>query len=127
MKRIEDIEMMSIEDLEAIADDKSVEIPDSLSARVEDAVLATAVQGRKSRQVSYGLGGLAVAAAAGLLLILASPQQPKDTFDDPMEAYAQLEQTLAYISAKMDKGFEIAAEAEPVFEKTKEVMDYINK
>jgi len=40
-----------------------------------------------------------------------APQEPKDTFDDPMLAYAELERTLNYISSKMDKGRDIATRA----------------
>ena len=49
-------------------------------------------------------------------LILAIPSQPKDTFSDPELAYAEIEKTFLYISSKMDRGLEIASEAEPVLE-----------
>ena len=50
---------------------------------------------------------------------------PKDTFTDPMLAYAQIEHTFSYIESKMEKGLEIAAEAEPSLEKTNRIINSI--
>lgn len=129
MKRIEDLEKMSLQELEMIADDKSIDAPESMNARIEAAILADSLkeEGRKdSRTVRYGIGGAAVAAAAGLVLALNIPQQPKDTFDDPAMAYAELEKTFAYISDKMNKGVDIAADAAPAFDKASEILNKIN-
>ena len=42
--------------------------------------------------------------------------EPKDTFDDPKQAYAELERTMSLISSKMQQGMELASEAVPVIE-----------
>jgi len=124
MKRLEDIENLSLEELERISDDKSVKVPEGVSASLEDAVAATAVAeqgtaGSVRRPVAgYALGGVLAAAVAGLAIVLSLPRAPKDTFDDPLMAYAELEKTFSYISSKVDRGLELAAEAEPAFEKT---------
>ena len=61
------------------------------------------------------------AAAVAVILIglnLSFGNTPKDTFDDPLMAYAQMEQVFGFISEKMNTGMEIANIAEPVFDKT---------
>lgn len=129
MKRIEDLEKMSLRELEMIADDKSIDVPKSMNGRIEAALLAESLnedRRKSSRSVRYGIGGAAVAAAAGLVLALNIPQQPKDTFDDPAMAYAELEKTFAYISDKMNMGVDIATDAAPAFDKASEILNKIN-
>ncbi len=72
----------------------------------------------KSAQTVRRLILATTTAAACLAVFLTVRNQPKDTFDDPHLAYAELEKTFSYISSKVDKGLEIASEAEPVFTKT---------
>ena len=121
MKSIEDIERMSPEALEKVADDLSIKVPDTISLLAENAVLAAS--GRETvrherRRFMYVIGPAVAALAASLALIFCMPRHPKDTFDDPRMAYAEVERALNLISSKMDKGLEIASEAEPVIEKT---------
>lgn len=129
MKRIEDLEKMSLQELEMIADDKSINVPKSMNGRIEAAILGESLKEehrKSSRSVRYGIGGAAVAAAAGLVLALDITQQPKDTFDDPAMAYAELEKTFAYISDKMNMGLDIATDAAPAFDKASEILNKIN-
>lgn len=51
-------------------------------------------------------------AAASLAVALMLPKGPKDTFDSPELAYAELERTFAYISQKVETGAHIADMAE---------------
>lgn len=69
--------------------------------------------------------GFAVAAIA-LAVFLAVPRQPKDTFTDPVLAYAEIERTLGYVSSKIDKGTAIARSAETKFEKVENIINEIN-
>ena len=121
MKSIEDIERMSPEALEKVADDLSIKVPDTISLLAENAVLAasgTETVRHERRRFMYIIGPAVTALAASLAVILCIPRHPKDTFDDPRMAYAEVERALNLISSKMDKGLEIASEAEPVIEKT---------
>lgn len=121
MKSIAEIERMSPESMEKISDDLSIQVPASVRQLAENAVMgaseAEELQ-RAGRRVRYVMFPAAAVLAACLAVILLLPRRPEDTFDDPALAYAEIEKTLEYISAKMDKCLEIASEAEPVLEKT---------
>jgi len=125
MKRSEDIENLGLEELERMADESAVKVPDDLFGKVEDAILASALMEEEKARAAvrrplsgYAIGGILAAAVASLVLLLSLPHAPKDTFDDPLVAYAELEKTFSYISSKVDRGLDIAAEAEPAIEKT---------
>lgn len=130
MKRPEEIEKLSFEELEKIAGNESVKASDRLDGKVMEAVMAASFAEERRKEISsryrkFAFSGAFAAIAAGLALVFFLPSGPKDTFEDPMEAYAQVEQTLAYISSKMDKGMKIAAEAEPALEMTNEIFENI--
>lgn len=131
MKSIEDIEKLSFEELERLASDESQEVPGSLSAKLKTAVAAAAFaeeqkETRRRKKSRIAALSAAVALAAGLAIVLSVPTRPKDTFSDPALAYAELEKVFAYISSEMDKGLEIAAEAEPALEKPGQIIGKIN-
>lgn len=95
----------------------------NLDDKLKATVLAAAMQEEqeeKSAKLRTGLVWSGVtAAAAGLALLLALPSQPKDTFDDPAMAYAQVEKAFAMISQKMETGLETAQKAEEPIETIK--------
>lgn len=133
MKKSEDIENLGLEDLEAIAGDQSVKIPPTLDGRIADTLTAAVMaeesenrQPESTRIVRYSIIGSVAAAAAGLALILIPGNSPRDTYDDPAAAYAQLEKTFSLISSKISEGVEIASEAKPIVEKTNNVINRIN-
>ena len=120
MKRIEDIEKMSLEELEQEA--SQVPVPEGLTGRIKDALAAEtvgqppvvipALAEKRLARKSAGrlLGGsivasLAVAAAIATVLILHRPA-PKDSFDDPLLAYQQVEETLQFIAQKINEVYE---------------------
>ena len=122
MKRIEDIEKLSLEELEQEA--AQVPVPEGLAGRIETALAAVAVgqtsgdfQGEPvsgesrnddRRQRGYwraAFASFAVAAAVAAVLILHRPA-PKDSFDDPLLAYQQVEETLQFIAQKINKVYE---------------------
>lgn len=135
MKSIKDVENMSIEALETIADDNRIEVPENIRERILGIAAAEAVlekDGAEARENAKRILRFipytaAAAAAACLLIFLAVPKEPEDTFDDPLLAYAELEKTFSYISSKMDMGLEIASAAEPVFEKTSAAFNMAGK
>lgn len=100
---------------------------ENLEDRLEAAVLAAAIveEGKRKRAVSRTVLRWAVPAfaAAALALLLAVPSRPKDTFNDPALAYAEVERTFAYISQKIDKGVEIAAKAEEPVSTIKNIFE----
>ena len=146
MKRIEDIEKLSIEELEQAA--QGAPVPEGLAERLQSALAAeTFLQGegqppvvipslaekrlgKKSagRLLQTGiLSSLAVAAAIAAVVLLHTPSAPEDTFNDPLLAYAQVEETFQYISSKMSGGVNIVREAGPVAGKPKEIIRKINE
>lgn len=128
MKKIEDIENISLEALESISVDTGTEVPEGLKDRVLDALVAGEVAdtARRKRQFArVAAPVVSFALAASLAVFLLMPHVPEDTFKDPLEAYAEVEKTLAYISSKFDTGREIAEEAEPLIEKTVNYSDKI--
>lgn len=135
MKRLEDIENLSILDLERIASDKSIKVPASLkhdiavtaralemASKEEEEVKETHVPHRRYRKIlrmiSYPAAAIAIITIGMRLSFQDSIPTPKDTFEDPMMAYVQMEQVFGFISEKMNTGMDIADAAEPVIDKT---------
>lgn len=135
MKRLEDIENLSILDLEQIASDESVKVPATL--RHDIAVTARALEMASKedeevkektashkryrnilRMISYPAAAVAIITIGMRLSFQDSIPTPKDTFDDPKMAYVQMEQVFGFISEKMNTGMDIADAAEPVIDKT---------
>ena len=137
MKRLEDIENLSMLDLDRIASDKSIKVPSTLkhditvTARAlemasKDEETQEVKQSRVShsryrkilRMISYPAAAVAIITIGMRLSFQDSIPTPKDTFDDPMMAYVQMEQVFGFISEKMNTGMDIADAAEPVIDKT---------
>lgn len=129
MKSIEEIQNMSLESLEEIADGASVKAPVTLDGKVRSAMTAESVRNGmgNSRGILCVAAGVLAAAAASVAVVLSLPPQPKDTFTDPAQAYAELEKTFSYISSKVDMGLSIVEEAVPAMEMTSNIIDKINK
>ena len=135
MKRLEDIEKLSMLDLERIASDESVKVPDSLNHDIAVTARALEISSKEDdtsqennvfhkryrkilRLISYPAAAVAIVTIGMRLSFQDSIPTPKDTFDDPRMAYIQMEQVLGFISEKMTTGMEIADAAEPVIDKT---------
>lgn len=139
MKRLEDIENLSILELEQIASDESIKVPATLkhdiavtaralemATKEEEEVKETHVTHRRYRKIlrmiSYPAAAIAIITIGMRLSFQDSIPTPKDTFDDPMMAYVQMEQVFGFISEKMNTGMDIADAAEPVIDKTINVL-----
>ena len=134
MKRLEDIENLSMLDLDRIASDETIKVPASLkhdiavTARAlemsskEDEVNETNTSHRRYRKIlrmiSYPAAAVAIVTIGMQLSFQDSIPTPKDTFEDPKMAYVQMEQVFGFISEKMNTGMDIADVAEPVIDKT---------
>ena len=110
MKNIDEITRLTADDLERISLDKSIPVPEELSGKVQQAV-----RGRTLRwAVPTG-----VAAAIAILLAagLTRNPEPKDTFDDPYLAYAEVEKVFSKISGTVAYGADKISESEAPIEK----------
>ena len=134
MKSLQEIENTSFEELEKIALDGSVKAPadlrDSVCGTVAAAAISSSFPGaagnlgcpveaghdarRRPLWRPYALLGMFAAACIGV--ILAIPRNPKDTYEDPLLAYAKVEETFALISSKLDRGVESVRQAEEPLE-----------
>ena len=129
MKRIEDIEKLSLEELERAAGDAPV--PEGLISRLEaalaaeEAISSTTESRSGKRWIPYA--SLAVAAGLVAAIVIPASRQPKDSFDDPLLAYAKVEETFRYISDKMSEGVNQVREARPTAEMPITVMRKINE
>jgi hypothetical protein len=135
MKRLEDIEKLSMLDLERIASDESIKVPTTLkhdiavtaralemASKEEEEVKETHVSRKRYRKIlrmiSYPAAAVAIVTIGMRISFQDTITTPKDTFDDPKMAYAQMEQVFGFISEKMNTGMDIADAAEPVIDKT---------
>lgn len=135
MKRLEDIEKLSMLDLERIASDESVKVPDSLNHDIAVTARALEISSKEDdksqennvfhkryrrilKMISYPAAAVAIITIGMGISFQDSITTPKDTFDDPKLAYQQMEQVFGFISEKMNAGLAIADAAEPVIDKT---------
>lgn len=133
MKSMKDIENISLEQLEAVSMDESITVPDGFAARMKEnadaAVTAGLLTGNESegqgrrKAVRYVATAASVAIMAGVGYGIAQWQnQPKDTFDDPYLAYAEVEKAFAKISSSINRSLAMAGETEQVIEKATSVF-----
>ena len=130
---MKDIENISLEQLEAVSMDESITVPDGFAARMKEnadaAVTAGLLTGNESegqgrrKAVRYVAAAASVAIMAGVGYGIAQWQnQPKDTFDDPYLAYAEVEEAFAKISSSINRSLAMAGETEQVIEKATSVF-----
>lgn len=111
MKSIDEITRLSAEDLERISLDESIPVPEELSARVQEAVRKPA-----RRALPAGIAAAIVALVTVGLALTRNPE-PKDTFDDPYLAYAEVEKVFSKISGTLAYGAEKVTESEQTLDK----------
>lgn len=116
MKTLEEIEQLSLEELEQQATRTAPPVPEGLQTRLRTALAAESIlqeasaqQRRAGRWIPYA--SLAAVAAAAALVVTLPGRGPRDTFDDPYLAYAEVEKAFQIISDKMNGGMAIAREA----------------
>lgn len=103
MKRIQDIEIMSLAHWDRIGADESIPVPGDLQVRLP------------RRQVPRW----SIAAAVAVLMGLGwagynRASAPKDTFSDPYLAYATVEQALNRMSGNVQKASDQVSRAEDI-------------
>ena len=130
MKSLEEIEKLSLEDIERISADNNVKVPEGLKAKVVTKLVAFESREQAKRaglRLRYAFAATSLAAAFATVALVILPQTPKDTYDNPELARAELERTFAYISGKIDKGLNLAEESVPIVEKPFEMISRIKK
>ena len=127
MKTLQEIENTSFERLEQIAREDGVRVPKDLKASVRESVAAAALASTGERKpgratwLTYAL--LSMFATACLATFFIIPRAPKDTYDDPLLAYAKVEETFALISKQMDRGVQSALLAEESLETVDRIIN----
>ena len=124
MKTLEEISRLSADELEKISLDESIPVPEELSGRVQTAIgrkETDAIQSVRSSSRKYGASIFAVAAAISLFALgavyLNRERNPKDTFDDPYLAYAEVEKAFAKISGTLAYSADKISETEETIDK----------
>lgn len=126
MKTPEEIERLSAEELETLAAAQGLQAPRDLRQRLCEALAAgeiAAQAGRRPRSVRWPGYALAAAAAAAALWVALPQRGPRDTFDDPQLAYAEVEKVFRTISDKMSPGVDLARQAQEIAGKPHEIID----
>ncbi len=125
---------MSLEQLEAVSMDESIAVPEGFATLLKENLCAAETLGilTENESVSQSAGKMArYAAAAASVAILAGAgfgiamwqNNPKDTFDDPYMAYAELEKAFTRMSEGMQKGLAMAEESEAALDKVASVFE----
>lgn len=130
MKSIKEIENMSLEELIAVSSDEATAVPEGFAERIGRQVEAQKIarnlenDAERVRTVRWIGAAAAVTLLAGTALGIANWQnQPKDTFDDPYLAYAELEKAFATMSDSLQKGLAMAEKSEDIIDRTINVFE----
>lgn len=108
MKRIEDIEKLSMADWDRIGADESVPVPEGWQVRLPR---------RQRTVVFWGVAAsVAVCVGIGLAGLLHTPE-PKDTFSDPYLAYAAIEQAFDRMGETVSKSARLINKQETQIDK----------
>ena len=130
MKSIKEIENMSLEELIAVSSDEATAVPEGFAERIGKQVEAHKIAkdlengADRVRTVRWIGAAAAVTLLAGTALGIVNWQnQPKDTFDDPYLAYAELEKAFATMSDSLQKGLAMADKSEDIIDRTINVFE----
>ena len=130
MKSIKEIENMSLEELIAVSSDEATTVPEGFAERIGKQVEAHKIardlenDADRVKTVRWIGAAAAVTLLAGTALGIVNWQkQPKDTFDDPYLAYAELEKAFATMSDSLQKGLAMADKSEDIIDRTINVFE----
>ena len=130
MKSIKEIENMSLEELVAVSSDEATAVPEGFAERIGKQVEAHKIardlenDADRVKTVRWIGAAAAVTLLAGTALGIVNWQkQPKDTFDDPYLAYAELEKAFATMSDSLQKGLAMADKSEDIIDRTINVFE----
>lgn len=130
MKSIKEIENMSLEELIAVSSNEATAVPEGFAERIGKHVEAQKIakdlenDADRTRTVRWIGAAAAVTLLAGTALGIVNWQnQPKDTFDDPYLAYAELEKAFATMSDSLQKGLAMADKSNDIIDRTINVFE----
>lgn len=130
MKRIEDIEKLSIEELENLASQQEEAVPVELDGKIRSLLTAQSlVAESRSRKAQIKRFAFVPALAASLAAVLIGVNSydklrtPADSFTSPQEAYSQVEEAFKMIGNKASKGKSLTDAALPRLDKTSEFIE----
>ena len=130
MKSIKEIENMSLEELMAVSSAEATAVPEGFAERIGKQVEAHKIardlenDADRVKTVRWIGAAAAVTLLAGTALGIVNWQkQPKDTFDDPYLAYAELEKAFATMSDSLQKGLAMADKSEDIIDRTINVFE----
>ena len=130
MKSIKEIEHMSLEELIAVSSDEATAVPEGFAERIGKQVEAHKIardlenDADRVKTVRWIGAAAAVTLLAGTALGIVNWQkQPKDTFDDPYLAYAELEKAFATMTDSLQKGLAMAEKSEDIIDRTINVFE----
>ena len=130
MKSLKDIENMSLEELDRASLDERTAVPEGFAERIQASVDAQGIideikeDSHPGRMVRIVGAAASVAVIAGIGLgIVQWQNEPKDTFDDPYMAYAELEKAFAIMSGGVQKALAMAEESEAALDKVTSVFE----
>ena len=119
MKSLKDIENMTLEHLEAVSLDETIVVPEDLTQKIQESLYRPA-----KRRMWMAGAAASIILLAGLGFGTARWQdEPKDTFDDPYMAYAELEKAFAIMSGGVQKALAMAEESEAALDKVTSVFE----
>ena len=121
---------MSLEELVAVSSDEATAVPEGFAERIGKQVEAHKIardlenDADRVKTVRWIGAAAAVTLLAGTALGIVNWQkQPKDTFDDPYLAYAELEKAFATMSDSLQKGLAMADKSEDIIDRTINVFE----
>lgn len=130
MKSLKDIENMSLEELERASLDERMAVPEGLAERIQTSVDAQSIIDEIAEDSHPGRMVRIVGAAASAAVLVGVgfgiakwQNEPKDTFDDPYMAYAELEKAFAIMSDGVQKALAMAEESEAALDKVSSVFE----
>lgn len=128
---MKEIEKITVKELEAIASGEEIEVPSGLESSIvelADSLEAVRKIERENRKIPLkrigAAASVAILIAAGITAVY-SREGLKDTFDDPVLAYAEAEKALMMISEAMKAGAMKTDEAIATFERQEELLENI--
>ena len=127
MKRLEDIENMELDELIAEAERNCTVVPEDLENGIRSRI--SRHRRVKMDRIRYGAAAAiaALMACSALVGLTLSSRMPKDTFDDPELAYAEVQRAFGMISDALNTGASEASMGQARFANTTNQINDILK